>query len=65
MSRLKARLDRLEAALIPATPQILTITAIASTTGEIIHESHLVLYPTNKRGRQTRYWEAPAHLNRR
>jgi hypothetical protein len=38
MSRLKARLDRLEAALIPATPQILTITAIASTTGEIIHE---------------------------
>jgi hypothetical protein len=65
---LAQRLRRLEAALTPTAPEILTITAIASATGEIIHESHLVMYPPNKRSRQTGYWgesAQTAHLDRR
>ncbi len=60
MSRLKARLDRLEAVLIPATPEILTITCIKSETGEVFREFHLELYPANKRSRQTGYSGEPA-----
>ncbi len=50
------RLTRLEAALIPATPNILTITAIASATGEIISEGHLVMYEPRNHNRRTRMW---------
>ena len=39
--RLKARLSRLETWLTPATPHILTITAVASATGEVISENQL------------------------
>ena len=52
---LTQRLKRLDAALIPAEPHILTITTIAAATGEIIRESHLVMYALNKPSRQTRY----------
>ena len=52
---LAQRLRRLEIILTPAEPEILTITAIASATGEIISEHHLVLYPPNQRGRRTGY----------
>jgi hypothetical protein len=54
------RLRRLETALTPVEPQILTITAIASATGKVINEHHLVMYPPNHRSRQTRYWKTPA-----
>jgi hypothetical protein len=54
------RPKRLEDALTPATPQILTITVIASATGEIISEHHLTMDPSNQRGGQTRYWREPA-----
>jgi hypothetical protein len=64
MSRLKARLERLEAVLTLATPHVLTITAVASATGEIISEHHLVMYPPNHRSRQTRYWGEPAQTER-
>lgn len=58
------RLKRLETVLTPVAPEILTITAFASATGEIISESHLVMYPTNRRGRQTRYWGEPVQTER-
>jgi hypothetical protein len=64
-TNLVRRLKRLEAALIPAAPQILTVTAIASATGEIIYERHLVMYPPNRRARQTRHWGEAAKVNRR
>jgi hypothetical protein len=60
------RLKRLEAALTPTAPEILTIIAVAGR--EIISEHHLVMYPTNKRNQQTRYWGQPdqaALLDRR
>ena len=43
MSRIELRLNRLEAALIPAAPNILTVQAIESATGEIIREFSLVM----------------------
>jgi hypothetical protein len=57
---LAQRLRRLETSLAPVEPHIIPVIAIASATGEVIHESQLVIYPTNHRGRQTRHWEAPA-----
>jgi len=55
---LAQQLKRLEGALSPATPNILTITAIASASGEIISESHLVMYDSIHRGRRTNRWAA-------
>ena len=43
MSRIELRLNRLEAALIPAAPNILTVQAIESATGEIIKEFQVVM----------------------
>lgn len=56
MLRIKARLDRLEAALKPAAQTILTIVAVASATGSVIRESQLVINDTNQRSRRTRVW---------
>lgn len=59
-ANLVRRLKRLETVLTPVVPEILTITAIASATGEVISEHHLVMYPPNQRRRQTTHWgEAP------
>lgn len=44
---LDQRLKRLEFALTPATPQILTIRHIAAATGEIFSEHHLELLEPN------------------
>ena len=49
MLRVKARLDRLEGALTPATPHVVPIRAIASNTGEIIYESELVFHDWHER----------------
>jgi hypothetical protein len=57
---LTQRLRRLETALASVEPHIIPVIAIASATGEVIHESQLVIYPMNHRGRQTRYWGEPA-----
>jgi hypothetical protein len=57
---LAQRLRRLETALTPVEPQIIPVIAIASATGEVIHESQLVIYPPNPRSRQARYWGGPA-----
>jgi hypothetical protein len=63
------RLRRLETALAPVEPQILPIIAIASATGEVIHESQLVIYPPFNRGHQARMWaryeEIEPRLDRR
>jgi hypothetical protein len=53
------RLKRLEDALTPATPDVLTITNIASATGEVISQSQLVMHPPKRRDR-TRIWGEPA-----
>jgi hypothetical protein len=64
MSRLKARLERLEAELTPATPNVLIIRAVAGP--ELISEYHLVLHPTNRRGRPTGMWAGrPAEIEPR
>jgi hypothetical protein len=58
---LAQRLRRLEtSALAPVEPHIIPVIAIASATGEVIHESQLVIYPPNPRSRQARYWGGPA-----
>jgi len=61
---LAQRLKRLEVALTPATPRILTIRHIASATGEIVSEYHLELLEPN-RGRRSRAWAEPAPKERR
>ena len=53
---LAQRLRRLETALAPLEPHIHPIIAIASATGEVIHESQLVIYPLYKLGRQAGIW---------
>jgi hypothetical protein len=53
-------LRRLETSLAPVEPHIIPVIAIASATGEVIHESQLVIYPPNPRRRQARYWGGPA-----
>ena len=57
---LAQRLRRLETALTTVEPHVIPVIAIASATGEVIHESQLVISPPNPRRRQARYWGGPA-----